>query len=103
MPSPGDQLVSCSFLKTDRTGGSIVQADMATHTGLSPWRMRLRSSAHCYAHENDLRMWAMPCLVPDSGDWLIYEHNVGGEQAPVFLQRLPTRDAAEMWMLHHAE
>lgn len=104
MASPGDKFVSCSFLKIRRTGNELIQVDMCTHTGHSPWRMRLRSSAHCYAHENDCQLWAMPCLVQaEPGAWLVYQHNVGAEQAPLFLARLPNRDAAEMWMLHHAE
>lgn len=101
MPEPGDKRVSCSFLRRQRGGDEIVQVEMDTHTGSSPWRMRLRSSAQCYAHENDLAMWAMPCLVHNSADWLVYEHHPNIDPGvALFVARLPTRDAAEMWMLH---
>lgn len=100
-------VVNCSFLcGVQRSGVSVEQRDVKITRGLSPWRLRLRSAAHTTAIEgfSICRMWAMPHLVPAApGDWLVYEHNVGAEQAPVFLHRLPTRDAAEMWMLHHAE
>lgn len=96
-------MVSCSFVKIRRNGAELLQVDMCTHTGASPWRQRLRSSAHCYAYENACQMWAMPHLVQGSDDWLVYEHNTGGEQSPVFLARLPSREAAEVWMMHRGE
>lgn len=97
MPEPGDKRVSCSFLRRQRGGDEIVQVEIDTHTGSSPWRLRLRRHAQCYAHENEMAMWAMPCLVHNSADWLVYAHD---PLAPVFQARLPSRDAAEMWMLH---
>lgn len=92
--------VRCAFLRATAKDRSIDHASMFPGAGLSAWRMRLREAAHTYAITLDYRMWAMPGLVPASGDWLVYEANVGAEQAPVFLKRLPSQEAAEMWMLH---
>lgn len=102
----GGSPISCSFLiGTAKLGFDIVQLDVAVPTGAGAWRMRLRSAAQNAAIEqfSICRMWAMPHLVHDRGDWLVYEHNLGAEQGPVFLERLPTREAAEMWMLHRGD
>ncbi len=103
MSDPGDREISCSFVMVrPRTGSELIHHDVTVRTGQTGWRMRLRSAAHDVAIVRFYQMWAMPHLVPDSGDWLVYEHNTGAEQSPIFLQRMPTREAAEMWMLHRA-
>lgn len=94
--------VRCAFLRIHFKDRTIDYAHINPGTGHGAWRMRLREAAQAYARQLDYRMWAMPGLVPDLGDWLVYEHNIGAEQAPAFLKRLPTQEAAEMWMLHYA-
>lgn len=97
----GGDRISCSFLWVRHRDKGVDRADVAVPTGGNAWRLRLRHAAQMHALGLDYRMWAMPHLVhAASGDWLVYERAIGAEQAPVFLKRLPTRDAAEMWMLH---
>jgi hypothetical protein len=101
----GDKIVSCSFLKIRRGGNELEQVNVRVPTGASPWRIRLRDACQGYAVAESAQVWAMPHLVgAEPGAWLVYEHNsTGVEVAPHFLARMPNRDAAEMWMLHHAE
>ncbi len=91
--------VRCAFLRVHLAERSIDYASVNPGTGSSAWRMRLRNAAELWATQFDYRMWAMPGLVQAApGDWLIYERGVAGR--PTFLKRLPTQEAAEMWMLH---
>lgn len=95
--------VRCAFLRQHGNDRSIDHASIHPGTGLGAWRMRLRSAASTHALQLDYRMWAMPGLVGAApGDWLVYEADPDPVRAPIFLKRLPSSEAAEMWMLHYA-
>lgn len=103
----GGTPISCSFATVSKiTGVEVERHDIAVPTGSSPWRIRLRNAAQHKADDGIARctLWAIPHLVAaEPGAWLVFAHNPGGrELQPIVQQRLPTRDAAEMWMLHHA-
>lgn len=92
-------LVSCSFrLPT----GAVLHYPVKIPTGHQPWRMKLRTAAQQCAKDVEATSWAMPLLcAPEVGEWLVYnEPRIG--QAPGFAGRFPTREAAEMFMVHRA-
>lgn len=85
--------VSCTFC--DAQGG-LTQVDVSIPTGLNSDWIKLRHACCDFARDNACEMWAMPALGL-STEWLVYK--VLG-RAPEYLKSLPTRAAAEMWMLH---
>lgn len=93
--------VSCSFCRHRGKDVELKQIEVAVPTGSSAFRLRLRQAALDVAGTQDAQQWAMPGLVHDSTDWLVYRGNTAGR--PDFIGRYPTRDAAEMVMIHGAE
>ncbi len=95
--------VRCAFLRVHDRDRTIDHASIKPTTGHAAWRTRLREAARFYARQLDYGKWAVPGLVPKSGDWLVFEAGVDATQPPAMVKRLPTQAAAEMWMLHGAE
>lgn len=96
--------VSCSFARHTRmSGAELEQHDVIVPTGMAAWRLKLRQAALDRAVQEEWHLWAMPGLCADNEDWLVYRFPHNGVGPPTFEKRMPTRDAAEMWMLHDSE
>lgn len=91
--------VSCSFCRKRGHDVELKQMEIAVPTGSSAFRLRLRQAALDVADTLDAQEWAMPGLVHNSDDWLVYR-SLAKVGAPDFIGRYPTRDAAEMAMIH---
>lgn len=94
--------VTCIFARWVKGEGTTVsEASVYVTSGLAPWRRRLQEAAHRYAKSGGWSLWAMPALVHDApGDWIIVRAAGASDVDPDFVKRLPTREAAEMWMIH---
>jgi len=92
--------VSCSFFDT-LFGAQISQADILPATGLGGMANQLRTAALNFAAEGGATLFAIPDLVINNGSWLVFE--VGTGRFAYFRAKAPSRDAAEMWMMHRGE
>ena len=93
--------VRCAMLRVHRAERSIDYVSVKPRTGAQAWRLRLLEAAQSWAIVFDYHLWAMPGMVAtDPNDWCIYRTDALGRSEVV--KRLPTEEAAEMWMLHSA-
>jgi hypothetical protein len=74
---------------------------LRTATGLQGRAHRLTVACNDYAIDNGYTHWVQPDLTTQRAEleWLVFETDARRHR--LFLKRLPTREAAEMWLLHH--
>lgn len=88
--------VSCSFF---RRKPELVneQVGITPFTGHNGARQALRQACQAYAEAVGCTHFAMPDHAAKDGSWLVYRARNGESQ---LTERCPTRDAAEMWLVH---
>lgn len=94
------ELVSCTFYRPSKTEPEMAQHDVRVPSGLAGKANGLRTAACNFALDRGATHWAQPDLVVANGSWLVFRHE---RDVPIFCAKLPTRDAAEMWMLHRGD
>lgn len=90
-------IVNCSFFDASAEGDKLTRADVTVATGLAPRQTRLRRACRYAAITWQQDAWAMPV----NDQWEVYRRL--GVIRGIDVERdrvLPTREAAEMWMLH---
>lgn len=87
--------VDCSFFL--RRTAELKQIEVRVPTGGSGSGMRLRQACQVVAEDFGWSHWAMPDLTSTAGSWIVYLY---ARRMAFFRARMPTREAAEMWMLH---
>ena len=93
-----DGHINCSFFRVATS--DLAQVDVPIGVGMSAQRQRLRERVQAHAAGGGWDLYAMPGLIPDSEDWLVYKRGTQMSH-PEYLKRLPSREAAEMWMVHN--
>lgn len=90
--------VGCSFYRPAKH--EITQLDVEVSASLGPVAATLMRNCFQIAQKEGYRYWAQP-----AGDgWIVLKRGSGGAgSAWEKLADVPTREAAEMWMLHRAE
>ena len=87
----------------DRAEQRVQQLDINVRAGWSSGTSRLTIDCHGLAHDYGYSHWVQPYRPkPDApADWHVFKcENAAKRQ---FLRSFTSRDAAEMWVLHHAE
>lgn len=81
----------------------IERHDAAVRTGHQPGMVAARDAGQRLCREMTARYFAIPSFVTKGGTerWLVFRYTAATEMA-VLERDWPTRDAAEMWMQHHA-
>jgi hypothetical protein len=92
--------VSVSFCRKRGRDVELEPIDIKVPTGSSAWRLRLRQAALDEAIARGAQQWAMPGLLHNSEDWLVYAKWNDLAGPPEFVGRYPNRIAAEMVMVH---
>lgn len=94
-------LVPASFI--DRAEQRVVRLDISVRAGWTSSSNRLMTDCHERAHDYGYSHWVQP-YAPVEGrpaDWHVYR--CANARTRQFLKSFTSRDAAEMWVLHHAE
>lgn len=95
---PDSNVVSVSFV--DRPQQSVVHINVVVPTGLSSFDHRLTIACHEKAFDYGYTHWVQPCRSAAEGEqWFVYAQTDARHRQ--FLRKLPSRIAAEMWVLHH--
>lgn len=89
----------CSFLRGGRNP-ELVGVTIKINTGHAPLRTRLRDACNRYARDAEFTNFAMPEVGAGNGSWSVYAIGAFGTCHEA---TLPSRDAAEMWMVHRGE
>ena len=92
---------NCTFY--DRQAG-LVRTDISIPSGLGQRVVKLENACARHATTWACEMWTMPGPHRDETWYVCRLSTLATSIArSVFLKEFPTRDAAEMWMLHHGE
>lgn len=85
----------------DRQADTLSQCNVPVPTGEASFNSRLTLACHAWAIDYGYSHWAQPYKDTDRGpeEWLVFAGS--SFRLRTFLKRFPTREAAEMWLLHH--
>lgn len=94
-------LVAVSFV--DRAAQRVTRIDVSVRVGWSSQASRLTIDCHERAHDYGYSHWVQPHVAVEGrpADWHVFRPQ--GARVRQFLKSFSSRDAAEMWALHHAE
>lgn len=97
---PDTRLESCSFVRKGKFA-DMARVQMIVPTGSRARSQALRDVCVVFAAERGCTFWAMPDLLSPVGSWLVFRVT-GTRYAPTFkfVTKTPSREAAEMWMMH---
>lgn len=100
MTLPRNNLANVTLF--DRPAGRLVQQDIAIPTGFVGWEQRVTLACHEKAFDYGYTHWAQPATIAGGAtEWRVYE--CVSSRVRQFLRRFPSREAAEMWVLHHGD
>ena len=87
----------------DRVEQRVLPLDISVRAGWSSETSRLTIDCHERAYDYGYTHWVQPYRpIPDApAVWHVFKCE--GHAKRTFLRSFTSRDAAEMWVLHHAE
>lgn len=91
------EFVSVSFI--DRATQQARHVQIRVPAGLIGREPRLTAACHDHAVDYGYTHWAQPYAREDA--WAVFALAQG--RSRTFIKKFPSRDAAEMWVLHHAD
>ena len=77
---------------------AVHRADVRVPTGSSGWATAARIACQDYAWDNRFTHWASPRSYRSDTEWDVFK--CMGRSERVFLGSKPTKEAAEMWLVH---
>lgn len=92
------QFLPVTFI--DRPKQIVKEVQIRTPSGLLGYEPRLTSACHDHASDYGYTHWVQP-YTSEPGSWMLFA--VGRGRDRTFIRKFPSRDAAEMWVLHHAD
>lgn len=89
--------VGCSFLQLNGRERELKQFDMRVPTGSSSYH-QLVAECQRWALDQGFTMWTQPAVL--SSAWYVFRVGATSLDPAVACKELPTRESAEMWMIH---
>jgi len=87
----------------DQRDQRVAAQDIPVPTGSSGWDVRLTCACHDRAYDYSYTHWVQPYRKDADAplEWLVFHQT--SSRVRHFIKSFPSREAAEMWVLHHAE
>lgn len=95
-PEDAPEHVFCSFW--DHKAHDVVSISIDVTATLGPKSVGIRHSCDRLCKSKGYPMWAQPSGIEDDDVWLVFRYSAHGAN---LVRPFPSKDAAEMWLIHH--